>query len=130
MEPATTLGCVRELLNAMPGVAVDRSWLADGGAHLRLAIESPASLAVIVYDAMFANAPPITVSLTGEHGPDGERAGASHLRYRLCLAATASEPPTTLEIFGIFLVRRLKAIKLIAPERADELQTRWNAVVM
>jgi hypothetical protein len=132
MTPQESLDRVAELLAALPGTTVDTHWCAEGTAHVYLRTQSLDSLAVIVRDATFANAKSVDVHFVGPPERHSTSSEAHKLQFRLAMAShdDDGDPPTTLQIFGIFLVRHLKAAGLVSREVADDLQQRWNAAVM
>jgi hypothetical protein len=130
MSPQESLERVAELLTVLPGTTVDNHWCADGTAHVYLRTQSLDSLAVIARNALGANARSVAVHFVGPPGRHGTSSDSDKLQFRLAMAADDGDPPTTLQVFGIFLVRHLKAAGLVSSELADDLQGRWNAVVM
>jgi hypothetical protein len=130
MSPKESLDCVVELLRALPGVVVHRHWCTEADAHLVLALESLPSLAIIVQHATFSNRP-VEVMFHGPPGLRDQPADIKKLRYLLQFSILDDNaPPSPLQTFGIFLARHLKALGLLTPQRADDLQRQWNAAVM
>lgn len=114
---------VARLLSLLPGVRFYRHY---AGGSFRLQIDANDSLGRIAIFAKFANAKAITVNQAGLPAKAGE---VAEVYFELELSdARDDDPPNQLEIFGIFLVRYLKAAGLIEVSEADELQRGWNAV--
>jgi len=129
MSPEESLSCVVELLNGLPGVTVKRHWCADGEARLHIQLESLSSLATIVQAANASNVG-VEVGFIGPPGPRNQPTDVKQLEFRLRLATAGNDPPhSTLQIFGIFVASRMKALGLLPPDRADDLLVRWNAAI-
>jgi hypothetical protein len=128
MEPTDSHKQVAELLGLLPGLEVQRAWLADGFAHFWMNIDSMDSLGRLVQHVTFCNTGlgvDLDSNTTGYGGPSP----AVRFTLRLAHDADPAETPSQLEILGIFLARELKALGLLPQARADELQRQWNGVV-
>jgi hypothetical protein len=132
MSPQESLDHVASLLGTLPGIVVEKKGCAEGVARLWMRVTSLDSLALIVRDMTFANGGPCDVHYIGPPGRYGDESEAHKLQFRLAFSTAGSEadPPSTLQIFGIFLARQLKAAGLVSPQYADDLQGRWNGAIM
>lgn len=120
---------VQRLLGLLPGVEV--SWVRRAPSLIRIgmAISSQESLACLAHLSFAANVLVAveTISSTKRYG---DPCDPNELRYELRFPKEAEpgEPPTWMQVMGIFLARELKARQLLDPREADQLQVAWNAV--
>jgi hypothetical protein len=119
-----TLDRLVSLLGCLPGVQVAWAHNRPEVTSIGMRIDSQESLFLLVRAAGDANTPSLKVELTGKNeGGD--------IRYVLDVPESLGRGHglTPLEILGVFLARDLKALRLIPPEEADEMQRGWKAAV-
>lgn len=128
MDVDETIAHVKRLLELLSGIEV--VWVQRPPSFVRfgLAVQSQASLAQLAHIAVAAN-----VLLVVEVDWEWQAAedDPECLRYDLRVSSDyeLDEPPTNLQVVGIYLVRCHKKSGRLAPNEADELLRAWNSVV-
>jgi hypothetical protein len=113
MEPDNSHEQVSELLRLLPGLEVQRTWVADGLAHFWMKIDSMDCLGRLVQHVTFCNTG-VGVDLAGQ--PTGYGGPAPSVRFTLRLAhdADPAKTPSQLEILGIFFGARPEGSGFVA----------------
>ncbi|MEJ2038156.1 MAG: hypothetical protein P8X55_04395 [Desulfosarcinaceae bacterium] len=132
MNQNETLKNLKKLLEAFPDVKIVDEISGDGKIFLDFRTSSKNTLARIAYACEASNvvmevgAPPVF-----QYGY-GKPIYAQNLYYRICIPVgdDESDPPTTMQVLGIYLARDLKALELISVEVSNALQKEWNAMIM
>jgi hypothetical protein len=129
VDDAESLEQVKRLLGLLPGVEVVWTQQSPSLVRLGLAVRSPRSLARLAHITYAAN---VLLVVEVDWGWRGKVDDPECVRYDLRIPPNPerTEPPTTLQIVGIYLARDLKATQLLDAEEADRLQEAWNAMVM
>ena len=129
MTDQKTLDDIAGLLSRYPDVVstLSNRSASDTKVRIRFRCENFTSLASITSCAVAAN----VVITVGEPNVtlSGESAGDPMVPFDLCIDDSDSNhaPPSTTQIFGVYLVRGLRHRKLIDDSTADQLQRGWNA---
>ena len=129
MTDQKTLDDIAGLLSRYPDVVstLSNRSASDTKVRIRFRCENFTSLASITSCAVAAN----VVITVGEPNVtlSGESAGDPMVPFDLCIDDSDSNhaPPSTTQIFGVYLVRDLRHRKFIDDSTADQLQRGWNA---
>jgi len=131
VEHDESLTHVKRLLELMPGVKV--VWVQESPKHtcIGMTIQSQETLACMVHMSFAAN----TLLTVGTDVPQrtcGVPADPEGIRYvlRINKETDSFEPPSQLQLLGIFLARELKARNLLGAGESAQLQIAWHAKVI
>ncbi len=128
MDADESLAQVKRLLGLMPSVEV--VWTRKTPAHIRfgLKVRSPGSLARLAHITLSANVLLVVEVAWGWQGAEDDPAC---VRYDLRVPCDPEpyDPPSSLEVVGIYLVRYLKKSGQLPRSEADGLLRTWNSVV-
>ena len=128
MDPEASLSQVKRLLELVPGVEMVWVRKAPSLIRLGLTVQSPSSIARLAHISLAAN---VLFAVEVDWGWCGDEDDPACVRYELRVPREAEpqNPPSTLEIVGIYLARYLKGSGKLAPSEADTLLRGWNTVV-
>ena len=129
MTDQQSLDDIAMLLARYPGVSSSRGFASDrdNNVHIRFRCNDFTSLKSIASCAVAANVP-IKVANPGAR-LCYESDDVADLPFDVAIddAGPPDDPPTSSQIFGVFLARSLKKNRLLDGDIADQLQRRWNA---
>jgi hypothetical protein len=127
MNHGESLSHVERLLTMLPGVEI--AWKHRDRFLMKISSqESLACLATISYAAnvlLVVESDWRKFTAGGAHDPEGIR-----YEFRFQVEPESANPPSRLQVVGIFLARELKARGLLPAQEADSLQEAWNASPM
>ena len=132
MNKSETIENVKKLVAAFPDVKIVHELNCKDKIYIDFRTSSKNTLARIAYACEASNvvmevgAPPLF-----QYGY-GKSIDSHNLYYRICIPIDDDEldPPTTLQVLGIYMARDLKALKLISVEESNSLQKEWNAMII
>jgi hypothetical protein len=123
-----SLAQVKRLLSLLPGVEV--VWIQQTPAltRLGLAVRSPHSLARLAHIALAAN---VLLVVEIDFRWQGNEDDPECVRYDLRIPRDCepNDPPSSLEIVGIYLARSLRKSGRLTSIEANDLLREWNSAV-
>jgi hypothetical protein len=126
MDTDASLLQVKRLLGLMPGVEVVWAQQAPSLIRLGLAVRSPTSLARLAHITFAAN---VLLVVEVDWGWEGDKDDPERVRYDLRVPRDqeSTDPPSTLEVVGIYLARYLMECGRLASDEAIGLLRAWNS---
>jgi hypothetical protein len=126
MNADRSLKEVVRLLGLMPGVKVVLVKQVPTMIWLSLVVSSPQSLVRLGHISLAAN---VTLAVEIDWEWRGDEDDPQCVRYVLKIPqdSASCEPPSTLEIVGIYVVRYLSKHALIPVNEVEELLQHWNS---